>query len=117
MFNRFIDANYTSSAFSIGFGMLAVSYLKSNPFFIIGLIFLLIGMCSINEYSVKNIAQTLKLIYLTVIPVEIIIALYAYNNIGMSDFFRVTMVIALSNLIVILVLKRRLNILKKSENI
>lgn len=109
MFSRFIDADHTSSAFSIGFAMLAVSYFnKSNASLIIGLIFISIGLFVVNEYSLKNIAQTLKLIYYVIIPMEMVMAAYAFGKIDMSYFFTVTFLIALPKLIVIIALKRRI---------
>ena len=113
MYNRFIDADYTSSAFSIGFALLAVSYLKSNAPLIIGLMFIAIGLLSVNAYSFKNIARTLKLIYYVIMPVEMVMAAYAFSRIELSNFIAVSLFIALANLIVIIVLKRRLSILSK----
>ncbi|MEW5953177.1 MAG: hypothetical protein AB1815_05405 [Bacillota bacterium] len=113
MYNRFNYADHTSSAFSIGFGILSVAYLKSYPFIVVGLIFISIGMISVNEYSVKNITGTLKLICLLIIPMEIIIAVYAFSKIDRSYFLVVTMLITLANIIVITTLKRRHNVLIK----
>lgn len=118
MLNRYIDSDNISSAFSFGFGLLLVSYFKPNIFIAnttIGLIFLIIGICSVNAYSIKNIARTLRLFYFIFIPVEIIIAVLTLNNIDFSDFIKITFVIAFANLIIISVLKRRLSILKKGD--